>query len=187
MVQFIKPLREKRVLILVLLIVTLAVAVTLWIIRYRQKVTTIPATNTTTPTAKNSASGSSSPAPNSDKNPGVATAQNQNTSENTNGPAKPYGSFVSNHRPSVSGTTAPSSMQSVCSGTPGAKCYISFTQGNETRKLPEQTIANDGSTIWDWDINSAGITTGTWEIKAVSTLNGKTETAGDTLKLEVQP
>lgn len=188
MVNLTRPPKKKRLLIIALLVVIPLVTVLVWATTFRQKVTTIPATNTSTSTSTTSQNASSNPSTNNDKNPGATTPQNQNSPEGTGaGPMKPYGSFVSNHHPSVSGATAPSSMQSVCSGTPGAKCYISFTKGNEVRKLPEQTIASDNSTIWDWDINSAGLTAGTWEIKAISTLNGKTETAEDTLKLEVQP
>ncbi len=97
---------------------------------------------------------------------------------------QPFGNFVSNHRPGQGGTDTKE--QSACDTSPGASCYIQFTNTSSgvTTKLPSQTVGTDGSTIWNWD---AGIlSSGEWEIKAVAALNGQTKSVTDGTKLEVQ-
>lgn len=96
----------------------------------------------------------------------------------------PYGTFVSNHKPGQNGST--SDEQSVCNTTPGATCSIKFTQDNIVKSLPTQTTDSNGATYWLWDIKQAGLTSGTWEITAVSNLNGQSKTAQDPLALEIQ-
>ena len=103
-------------------------------------------------------------------------------------PAKPYGTFISNHRPSLSGrNSVPSAVESVCQGTPGAKCYIVFTKDGKTKNLPEKTIGRDGSVDWEWDVKTAGFSVGSWKIEVISSLNGQSASATDSLNLEVQP
>ena len=99
----------------------------------------------------------------------------------------PSGSFVSNHRPSLSGNTAPTEEVSTCNTSPGAKCYIEFGQGNAVKKLDVQTADSSGSVNWIWDVAKAGFTEGSWQIKAVATLNGQTKTTEDSFVFEVQP
>ncbi len=96
----------------------------------------------------------------------------------------PYGTFISNHYPGQNGTLTKE--QSTCNTTPGASCYIRFTQGSVTRTLPTQTTNNNGSTSWLWDIGKAGLTSGSWQVSAVATLNGKTSTTTDPVALEIQ-
>lgn len=100
---------------------------------------------------------------------------------------KPYGTFVSNHHPSLDGSTAPSTEESVCYAAPGATCYIEFTKGSLVKRLPAETADSSGSVSWNWDIKQAGLSTGSWTIKAIASLNGKTMSAQDNLNLEVQP
>ncbi|HVX48155.1 MAG TPA: hypothetical protein VHA05_02245 [Candidatus Saccharimonadales bacterium] len=100
---------------------------------------------------------------------------------------KPYGTFVSNHHPNLGGSPAPSTEQSVCYTAPGASCHIEFTKGSLVKKLPAETADSSGSVTWNWDIKQAGLSTGSWTIKAVASLNGKTMSAQDDLNLEVQP
>ncbi len=102
-------------------------------------------------------------------------------------PAVPSGDFVSNHRPSVSGSPAPNTMSSVCKTSPGATCAITFTKGDTTKSLMAQTTDSEGATYWDWKINTVGLTAGTWKIQAVATFNDKTITATDAIDLEVSP
>ncbi len=99
---------------------------------------------------------------------------------------QPFGTFVSNHRPGQDGSN--NDEQSACNTTPGAKCYIQFTNlsSNVTTKLPAQTVGSDGSTIWSWNVSNAGLTSGSWRITAVASLNGQTKSATDTTNLEVQ-
>jgi hypothetical protein len=53
--------------------------------------------------------------------------------------------------------------------------------------LPTETAGSSGSVYWSWNVKEAGLTTGTWTIKAVTSLNGKTITAQDNLGLDVEP
>jgi len=99
----------------------------------------------------------------------------------------PSGSFVSNHKPSLSGSSAPSQEVSTCNTTPGAQCYIEFQQGDIVKKLDAQTVDGNGSTNWKWDVAKAGFNEGSWQIKAVATYNGESKTTTDSFTLEVQP
>lgn len=99
----------------------------------------------------------------------------------------PTGTFVSNHRPNLSGSPAPSEEQSTCNTTPGATCQISFTYNGVTKSLPAQTADSGGATYWTWNLQDIGLTEGSWQIQATARLNGKTLTGSDALKLEVQP
>jgi hypothetical protein len=99
----------------------------------------------------------------------------------------PTGTFVSNHRPNLSGSPAPNEEQSTCNTTPGATCQISFTYNGVTKSLPEQTADSGGATYWTWSLQEIGLTEGSWQIQATARLNGKTLTGSDALKLDVQP
>jgi hypothetical protein len=102
-------------------------------------------------------------------------------------PTKPYGTFVSNHRPSLSGSNGvPSELVSICSGTPGATCTISFIKDGQSKSLDQKIIDSTGSATWYWDIKNAGLSVGNWSIKATSSIGTKTVEATDSLPLEVQ-
>lgn len=96
----------------------------------------------------------------------------------------PEGSFVSNHHPGQNGS--PTTEVSVCDTTPGAICYIQFTNGSFTRTLSSQTADGEGTVTWDWDVSNPAFPAGSWQITAIATLNGQTKTTSDTQALEVQ-
>lgn len=98
--------------------------------------------------------------------------------------AAPYGSFVSNHRPGQNGANMTELSQ--CITTPGATCYIKFTQDDVVKTLPEKTADASGSMFWEWSINDAGLTSGKWVITAIASLNGQSKSTTDQLNLEVQ-
>lgn len=100
---------------------------------------------------------------------------------------EPSGTFVSNHRPSLSGAPLLRQEKSVCNTAPGASCYILFMKDGVAKQLDPQTVGSNGSTYWIWDVNQAGLTQGSWKITAVATMSGQTKTADDSLPLEVQP
>lgn len=94
----------------------------------------------------------------------------------------PSGNFVSAHH--VPGNQQ---ISSVCNTTPGATCKIEFSQGTITKSLPAETADKGGSAYWNaWSPDSIGLSAGTWNIKATSTLNGASQSAVDALPLEVQ-
>src|SRR6202011_3279223 len=71
---------------------------------------TQPTTNTTASNTPLTDSSKPAPTSNADTNAKLVT---------------PYGTFVSNHHPTLSGSPGPSE-ESVCNTTPGATCYIEF-------------------------------------------------------------
>lgn len=96
----------------------------------------------------------------------------------------PYGSFVSNHKPGQNGSNTQE--QSTCLTTPGATCYIQFTNGSIVKTLAVGTADSDGAVYWNWDVSSAGFTTGSWQIEAIASLNGQTMSTSDQIPLVVQ-
>jgi hypothetical protein len=97
----------------------------------------------------------------------------------------PYGSFVSNHYPGQNGSNLDE--VSVCNTTPGASCYIKFSNGSITTQLPTQVTNNAGVTSWTWNIGSdAHLTSGQWQITAVASLNGQFLYTNDPMMMIVQ-
>ena len=112
----------------------------------------------------------------------------QTTNQSSSTLQAPFGSFVSNHSPNLSGSPAPSEEQSICNTTPGASCTMTFTNSDGVVKtLPAQTADSNGSAIWAWDVKTAGFTVGDWKIIATASLNGQSKSASDQLPLKVQP
>jgi hypothetical protein len=143
----------------------------------------------TNPAASNHQSNSSSdnqPASNSSS---TQTDKSTTAVSDSSAPlVPPYGSFVSNHRPSLSGSGGvPSQEQSVCTTTPGATCYIKFSQNGAVKTLSAQTTDSKGAAYWNWDVKASGFTTGSWTITAVAGLNGQTKSTTDSLDLVVNP
>lgn len=149
------------------------------------------------------------PSSSNTKSPDTASSGDKNTNNGTSAPTDtgssttdtkddgpqsttalvaPYGDFVSNHHPGMNG--APTAESSVCITTPGAQCYIKFVSAANpaiVKTLAAGTADVNGAVYWNnWDVKSAGFTSGTWHIIAVATLNGKTLTTQDTASLEVQ-
>ncbi|HET7060328.1 MAG TPA: hypothetical protein VFH99_03385 [Candidatus Saccharimonadales bacterium] len=97
----------------------------------------------------------------------------------------PFGNFVSNHHPNLSGSPAPNTMSSVCNTTPGASCKIIFTKDGTTKELVSQTADANGSVYWNWKLQDIDLSSGSWKIQAITSLNGQTKTASDAMDLVV--
>jgi hypothetical protein len=116
------------------------------------------------------------------------TKEEENANQAVNVTLKaPMGTFVSNHRPNLSGSPNPNEVQSICETTPGATCQIIFTKGSETKQLPVQKTDGEGAAYWTWKLQDIGLTSGTWKVQAKATLGSQTKTADDALDLEVNP
>jgi hypothetical protein len=127
------------------------------------------------PTRNSGSNGSNSPAASNEPDASAHTL------------VSPTGNFVSNHYPGQSGS--PTTETSTCNTSPGASCYIKFTNvdSDDTTQLPTQLTDARGSTSWYWDTkNDAHLTSGQWKITAVATLGDQTKTADDALKLTIQ-
>jgi len=140
-----------------------------------------PSTVTSPPAS--SATGGSEQKASSPKDKEPATTD-ESAPTNVNLPLyAPYGAFVSNHTPGAGGS--PTTEDSVCNTTPGAKCYIKFTKDGTTSQLPTQLVGSDGSTRWSsWEATT--LSSGSWTITAVATLNGQTKTTQDQTPLIIK-
>ena len=118
-----------------------------------------------------------------------------NTDDNTSLPTDvsdhtliaPFGNFVSNHFPGENGS--PTTESSVCNTSPGATCYIKFTNvdSRETTQLPSKVVDSHGSATWYWDIdNDAHLTSGQWQITATATLGSQVKSTSDNLNLSIK-
>lgn len=95
----------------------------------------------------------------------------------------PSGVFVSAHH----SVPADAALSSACNTTVGATCRIEFTSSTTIKSLPTQPTDSGGAVYWNsWTPASIGLTTGTWHVKAIAELGGKTATASDALDLEVR-
>ncbi len=165
-------------LVLIILIVGLFL-----LIHRPAKVATIPSTNPATAVSKKTTSAQQAQ-PSTSPTGKTATATATPTTGNNSPPITPTGNFVSNHRPGQNGSSTTES--STCNTTPGATCYIEFTNGDLARTLASKTVDSNGAVYWNWDVGSAGLTSGSWQIKAIATLNGHAESTTDSNKLEIQ-
>lgn len=126
------------------------------------------------PVNSSKTSGQTANSPNSTKTGGSSTSL-----------LAPTGNFISNHRPNLSGSPAPSSMSSVCNTTPGASCKISFTKGDSVKSLPSQVTDAGGATYWFWNLEDIGLTSGNWSISATSSVGDSSKTTTDPRTLVV--
>lgn len=115
--------------------------------------------------------------------PATTKASSASQSKSSGDLVAPYGGLVSNHKPGQNGSNFAELSQ--CITSPGAKCYIRFTQGGRVINLPEKTADSNGAVFWEWNVKDIGLTSGKWSASAVATLNGQTKTTTDQLALEV--
>ena len=114
-----------------------------------------------------------------------ASSDKSNTSSATSGSLTLTAAqtFVSNHSPGQNGSGT--AEQSVCNTTPGATCFIEFTNGDAKKQLEVKPADSNGSVIWNWDITSSGLSSGSWKVRAVASLGGQTKTVDDERQLVV--
>ena len=148
----------------------------------------IPSTNLT-PTKISSKGKSATPSSGSSQSGTTINNSQKSSTPASTGTAyliAPSGIFVSNHNPGKNG--APTTEQSVCNTTPGATCFIQFTQGNVVKLLAPQVTDSNGATYWSWDAgaSSIGLTPGSWNVSAIASLGGQTKTSDDGTLLEIQ-
>lgn len=111
-------------------------------------------------------------------------SQTTNSNSSTVTLIQPFGSFVSNHHPNLSGYPAPNILSSVCNTTPGAYCEITFTSGGITKYLQKKVTDSGGAAYWNnWSVQSIGLTEGSWHIQAIASLNGQTKSSTDPMEL----
>lgn len=101
-------------------------------------------------------------------------------------PTKPTGTFVSNHRPNLSGSPAPNTESSTCTTTPGAKCKITFSNNGVSKSLPTKLTDANGNVIWGWSLESVGLTAGDWVVSAIAINADKSSTTIDPINLTVR-
>jgi hypothetical protein len=176
----------KLITLMILIVAIVATIVLFLIIKGNRPTKAVPGTIKTintqpNPNNSNSSKSNASKSSTATINPGKTSVVNTPTTDNSL--AAPYGSFVSNHKPGQNGSNLTELSQ--CTTTPGATCYIKFTQNGVERTLPQQTVNSDGTTFWEWNINNAGLTGGQWTITAIASFNGQIKSTTDQLPLEV--
>lgn len=109
----------------------------------------------------------------------------------------PVGTFVSNHgQDSAHPVTASTTEVSSCTTTPGASCDIKFINAEssatadlgvlQTSTAGSQT-ESPGTVSWTWTPEQVNLTSGSWTVEAVATLNGQTKTTTDSTLLTISP
>ena len=183
--KHIKGYRSRALMytVIVLLVLIIAMVVSgLVISSSHRKAVSGTIKTTDTPSNPNSTSSNGSSGVNT-TTPQKSSSVNQSNMNNSNLIA-PYGSFVSNHKPGQNGSNLTELSQ--CITTPGATCYIKFTQNGVVKTLQGKNADSTGSIFWEWNVNDAGLTSGTWTITAIATLDSQTKSTIDQLTLQVQ-
>ncbi|HET7529301.1 MAG TPA: hypothetical protein VFJ84_03700 [Candidatus Saccharimonadales bacterium] len=150
-----------------------------------KKTATIPSTTSVGTPVNNQASGNSQASPSGKPIPSsTSSSASSSQSVSKESLVAPWGNFISNHHPGQNG--APTTESSACNTTPGATCYIKFTNGSQTRFLDTKVADSQGAVIWTWDVKSAGFSAGSWQVSAVASLGGQTKTAADATPLVIE-
>lgn len=121
----------------------------------------------------------------SQKNPASVQSNSQSDKQasgttSSGAPASPQGNFVSSHRVGLS-----DSIESICATSSGASCQITFTRNGVVKSLDSNVVSSNGSVSWVWTPDSIGLSSGSWEIKAVASQNNLQTEAKDPRNLEV--
>ncbi|SRR6266567_2921838 len=195
---FLRRKERQRILkflaLLVLLILVLGFGSWRLFYHHTKKITVIqttesaaPTVNTpkTQPTTSSPSSSRSAPPINTTKSHQTAGSTSPSTTSNSP-PAKPSGTFVSNHNPDLSGTAPYGTEDSVCITSPGATCYIEFSNNGDIKKLPAQVADANGVCHWTWNVQQAGFSQGSWTITTIATLNSQSINTQDNNPFEVK-
>lgn len=118
---------------------------------------------------------------NSSANDTTAKADAGSTSQTSGSLQTPFGQFVSNDDPAIG-----SYEESECETTPGATCYIEFTNSSgNTISLQKETANAQGVAAWGWYVSGAkGFSPGAWKLQAIATQNGQTKTADGSINVQ---
>ncbi len=142
--------------------------------------TTVASTTTAAPTMSTPTSTPTTTAPAAE--PTVPPEDNGGGGE---APLEPTGAFLSAHR--LPAGDAEVMVRSICQTSPGATCVISFTRGDTTRSLPEQTVDDAGRASWNWRPAEIGLDPGHWDVQVTASLNGQERSVTDAIGLEMVP
>ena len=185
--------RHKALTILIILSVLVVAGSLVFAYKYSSAKPKLPTSTTThhisTPTSttgksKAASKGSSTTSSNSQTNSTTVSPSPPSTKQSL---IPPFGSFVSNHSPSLSNSSQSYELSS-CETTPGSSCYIQFTDNSGAKiDLPSETTNSQGVTSWSWYVGNKGFTAGSWRIEAIATLNGQTKSTVDSKSLNVRP
>lgn len=177
MARFVRKLHLTPIKLAAVIVIILAIVAALWYFNRPviKNTTTIPSASSDkrNQASNDKAAGGTTATP----QPAAPKSTTGSSSASTVVLIAPWGNFVSNHSPGQGGS--PTTETSVCNTTPGASCYIKFTNGDKTRTLDTKTTDANGSTAWSWNISDAGFSSGSWQITAIATLNGQAKLSTD--------
>jgi hypothetical protein len=177
-----------RIWWMVLIVIAVISLGAFWYHKKHSNTSPIVHTNNGTITANPNVPGGTNPNPTTGSSASKDQAGNTPATAPNSGvqPATPTGQFVSNHQPNLSGSPTPNTETSTCTTTPGAECKITFTKGTVVKSLPAQNTDENGNTIWsNWNLQSVGLTAGSWQVAAVAFNGSKTASATDATTLVV--
>jgi len=124
----------------------------------------------------NKSSNSSNMAQSKQNSPGSTSTNNTSAA-----PITPSGTFVSSHQ-----ANSDSQELSTCNTSSGATCSITFTNSSEKKSLSAKQTDSNGAVYWSWTPSSLGLNTGSWQVSASATMNGRSVSTKDPKTLEVQ-
>lgn len=176
------PRRNKKILWLVFLAIAALIVVFAFLLQ--QKTVNEEKSNTDISKESSKTTDNAGSISNSKDNGGETSSPSQTPGIT---PAAPTGTFVSNHKPNLSGSPLPNEMSSTCTTTPGVMCTISFTKDGSTLSLPAKLTGTDGSIGWNWTLQEIGLTAGNWQVKATATNGSLSSHTDDVVILEVRP
>lgn len=189
---------HRRILLTALLVGAIAVVLGFIYWPSQKKVSIIPSSSPSSSSSNKGAAANSTQSPNSNapsssgqsaegSSPGASNNAKASgspaSSSSSSSLITPWGDFISSQNASTSssGTTE----VSVCNTSPGATCYIQFTNGNSIYKLAVETANSNGAASWTWNVKNSGLSPGQWQISAVASFNNLTKTGTTTEILNV--
>lgn len=172
-----------------IIVIIVGITAVISIYHYTHRPPVIKPTPVNTSTGNTSKSGATTTTPvQTQSNSSNKSSDNQGSSPQATLVA-PSGSFVSNHKPNLSGSPAPNTEESTCEVPQSVSCDITFTNSStgKTLSLGSQTAGSNGLVAWHWSLQGVGLTQGSWTVKAIATLGSQTKTTTDPIALDVQP
>lgn len=186
-----KHYRHRKLILIVLGIVGIIVAGAIGYLIYSHynktpKIITVNNVKHQSQASNNSSRGKITPTSGFSSTSKNGSTKNSSTGSSTTTISGPLGPFVSNHNVNLS-NQAELTEESVCNTVAGASCYISFTNKDNgvAYDLPTQTANSSGAVYWNWNIQTANLSSGTWQIEAITSLDGQTRTTTDSQNLTI--
>lgn len=97
----------------------------------------------------------------------------------------PSGTFLSSHKLSLSGTGAPSNARSVCRTSPGASCWLTFSNDGRNVSFLAEKVDASGVATWDWSPTDIQLTIGHWDVTVTAERGSEQQVVEEAIGLDV--